>query len=218
MTKRALIVAFCLLAGTLVLHGQKLSGFGLKGGLSLANQSIRFTPIDFQMDTKAIQGMALALFVETFKGQHFSFQFDVAYAVKGSSTSTHSVTVNHLDNDRIVVNEGEEVSSRFHYLSLIPLARYRFELEQLSPYVLLGPRVDFLLNYGTESEYPLESQSHTILGLTAGGGLEFRVQSLGVFAEFLYQPDLSPVSNQEPLLINNNMLSVSLGIRFSVSE
>jgi hypothetical protein len=91
-------------------------------------------------------------------------------------------------------------------------------MERLSPYFLVGPRVDFLLNYGTESEFPLESQSHTILGLTAGGGLEFQVANLGIFAEILYQPDLSPVSNKEPLLINNNMLSLSLGIRWIVSE
>lgn len=218
MTWRAIILAFFMMPGSFMLQGQKLASFGLKGGLSLANQSIKITPIDYEMDTDAIQGTTLALFVEAFKGQHFSFQFDVAYAHKGSSTTTHSVTVNHLDNDRIVVNEGDAVSSRFHYLSLVPLARYRFEMERLSPYFLVGPRVDFLLNYGTESEFPLESQSQTILGLTAGGGLEFQVANLGIFAEILYQPDLSPVSNKEPLLINNNMLSLSLGIRWIVSE
>jgi len=36
--------------------------------------------------------------------------------------------------------------------------------------------------------------------------------------ELQYQPDLSPLSMQETLLINNNILSLTLGIRWIVSE
>jgi opacity protein-like surface antigen len=182
--------------------------------VSLANQSYRITTLNYELETNPVPGAVIGLFAESFKGRRFSFQFDVAYASKGHCTTTQSVTVNHLDNDRITVNKGKAAKSRFHYLSLVPLARYRFDLERMTPYFILGPRVDFLLNYGTESEYPLESQNHTLVGLTAGGGLEFHVGDLGFFAELQYLPDLSPVSNTEPLLINNNMLSLSLGIRW----
>lgn len=206
------------MSASLILHGQYSASFGIKAGISLANQSYRITSIDYELETNPVPGPVVALFAETFKGKSFSFQFDVAYASKGHCTSTESVTVNHLDNDRITVNEGDAAKSRFHYLSLVPLARYRIDLERLTPYFLLGPRVDFLLNYGTESNYPLESQNHTLLGLTAGAGVELHVGNLGLFAELQYLPDLSPVSNKEPLLINNNMLSLSFGIRFSVSE
>jgi len=214
MSWRLLSITCILAAGTLMLHGQIPASYGLKAGIGLANQSYRLTAIDYELETQVLPGMVAGLFAEPFKGRRFSFQFDLTYASKGSTTTTQSVTVNHLDNDRIVVNEGEAAKSRFHYLSLAPMVRYRFDLERLTPYLLLGPRVDFLLNYGTESEYPLESQNHTILGLTAGGGLEFQIQNLGLFAELQYLPDLSPVSNKEPLLINNNMLSLSLGIRW----
>ena len=163
-------------------------------------------------------GPALALFVETFKGNRFSFQVDVGYVVKGSSSTTQSVTVNHLDNDRIVVNEGEAVSSKFAYLTIAPMARYRWDLQSLTPYLLLGPRVDFLLNYKSGSDYELDTQSLSLLGLTCGAGLEYRLQNLGVFAELQFQPDLSPVSNEEPLLINNNILSLTLGVRWIASE
>ena len=160
----------------------------------------------------------MTLFVEAFKGKHFSFQVDVGYVVKRSSTTTQSVTVNHLENDRITVNEGEASISKFSYLSVVPMARYRFNLERLSPYFLLGPRVDFQLKYETESQYPLELEYGTILGLTLGAGLEYSLQNLGLFVELQFLPDLSPVSNKEPLLVNNNMLSLTLGIRWIASE
>lgn len=213
-----LSIGLLLFSASLTIYGQYPASFGIKAGVGLANQSYRITSIDYELETHPLPGPVVSFFAETFKGKRFSFQFDVAYASKGFSTTTESVTVNHLDNDRITVNKGDAAKSKFHYLSLVPLARYRIDLERLTPYFLLGPRVDFLLNYGTESEYPLEAQNHTLLGLTAGAGVEFHVRNLGLFAELQYLPDLSPVSNKEPLLINNNMLSLSFGIRFSASE
>ena len=151
------------------------------------------------------------------RGWIFTFQMDLAYAAKGSKTSTESITVNHLENNRITVNKGEESTSKFSYISFSPMARYRFDMENLVPYLLLGPRLDILLKYETDSDYPLESQNSFILGLTLGTGFEFTLSKLSLFAELQFQPDLSPVTNAEPLLINNNMLSVTLGLRKIVS-
>jgi opacity protein-like surface antigen len=218
MNWRSITIALLLSAGTFVLYGQVPASFGVKGGISLANQSYRFTPIDYEIETEPLTGAVVTLFVEAFKGDRFSFQLEVGYAVKGSSTTLQSVSVNHLDNDRITVHEGDASVSKFTYLTMAPLARYRFGLERLTPYILLGPRVDFLLKYESESDYPLEDQNGTILGLTCGAGLEFNLQNMGLFAELQYLPDLSPVTNEAPLLINNNMLSLTLGVRWIVSE
>ncbi len=218
MNWKPLAIAFILSAGPLALFGQIPASFGLKGGLSVANQSYKITPIDYELGTKALTGPALALFVEAFKGNHFSFQFDLGYVVKGSKTTTQSVTVNHLDNDRIVVNEGESASSRFSYLSLAPMVRYRWDLGKLTPYLLLGPRVDFLLSYKTDSDYSLEEQNEIIPGLTCGLGAEFNLNTMGLFLELQYQTDAMPVSGKDPLLINNNVLLFTLGIRRIVSE
>ena len=218
MKRGCFSIALWFIAASLTLWGQVPAGFGLKGGISLANMSYRITPIDYELDTEPLFGPVATLFVEAFKGAHFSFQFDVGYVVKGSSTTTESVTVNHLDNDRITVHEGAESTSRFSYITLVPMARYRFDLERISPYLLLGPRIDFQLRYDTDSPYPLDLEHGTLLGLTVGAGLEYRLNDLGIFTEVQYLPDLSPVSNKEPLLINHNMLSLALGIRWIVSE
>jgi len=217
MNRRSLPIALLLLACACGLSGQWPSSFGLKGGVALANQSYRITAIDQELDTRAVTGPTLSLFVEAFKSAHFSVQIDVGYAAKGSTTTTRSLTVNHLANDQITINEGEAARSDFTYLSVVPLARYRWDLEPVCPYLLLGPRVDFLLRYDSESEYPLEEQNQSILGLSIGAGLEYRLQNLGFFAELQYLPDLSPVTREEPLLINNHMLSLCLGLRWIVS-
>ena len=98
------------------------------------------------------------------------------------------------------------------------MARYRFGQGSMIPYFLLGPRMDLLLNHSSDSDYPLDNQKSIIFGLTSGVGLEFRLQQLGLYTELQYLPDISPVTNEEPLLINNNMISLTLGVRWFASE
>ena len=217
--KRSLIsIALMIWTGFLVLYGQFPSSYGLKAGVSVADQSYQITAIDHTLDTEAIFGPTVSLFVEAFRGNHFSLQVDLSYFLKGSKTTTESVTVDHLQNDQIIVNEGEMSTSRFSYLSVATMARYRLGKGSLQPYFLLGPRVDFLLNYDTDSEYPLEDQNSVIPGLTLGTGLEYGLNKLGLFAELQFQGDIIPVSGQDPLLINNHLLSLTLGLRWLASD
>jgi hypothetical protein len=213
--KRSLAtIALILMAGISVLYAQANYSLGIKAGVSLANQTYKYTPIDYTMETEPVVGPAISLFVEAFRGSHFSFQVDLSYLVKGSKTSTESLTVDHLNNDQIIVNEGEQSTSTFKYLSIAPMARYRMGQGSLVPYFLLGPRIDMLLDYSTDSEYPLDNQNGTILGLTLGAGLEYKLEKLGLFTELQYQPDLSPLTSEEPLHINNDMISFTLGLRW----
>ena len=96
------------------------------------------------------------------------------------------------------------------------MARYRLGQGSLQPYFLLGPRVDILLKYSSDSEYPLENQNKVIPGLTLGTGLEYGLTRLGLFAELQYQGDIIPVTGRDPLLVNNHFLSFTLGIRWFV--
>ena len=208
------VIIIFLLSATMTVEGQFISSVGLKAGISLANQSHQITPIDYTLETDPVIGPAAGIFLEAFQGKHFSFQTDLAFVAKGSKTTTQSVTVNHLENDRIMVNEGDLQVSKFYYLSFSPMARYRIDLESISPYAILGPRVDFLLKYKTDSDYPLEEQNKVIPGLTGGVGAEFNLNALGIFIEFQYQSDAMPVTGKDPLLINNNIFLFTLGIRY----
>ncbi len=217
--KRSLVtIAVIMCAGILALFGQFPSSFGAKAGISVANQTYQLTPIDYKLDTEPVAGPAFSLFMEAFKGNHFSFQLDLSYLLKGSRTSTQSITVDHRNNDQIIINEGEESTSTFSYFSMAAMARYRMGQGSLQAYFLLGPRLDFLLKYKTDSEYPLDDQNSVIPGLTLGAGLEYQLELMSLFTELQYQGDIHPVSGQDPLLINNHLLSLTLGIRWFVSE
>jgi hypothetical protein len=167
------ILYICLILVTCPgpVNGQLIDGLGLKAGVSLSNQTIRFTPIEYTMETDPILEPAAALFLEAFRGRSFSMQADFAYITRGNTTTTRSVTVNHLDQDRITENKGDPVTSKFRYLSITPMIRARTELENIIPYALVGPRIDVHLSYSTDSDYPLEQINHLIVGLSFGIGV-----------------------------------------------
>ena len=214
MKRMVPVILLLLFFATLTVDGQFIGSAGLKAGVSMANQSHRITPIDYTIKTDPVTGPGIAIFMEAFRGNHFSFQTDLSFVAKGSKTTTESVTVNHLENDRIIVNEGDPKVSRFYYLCLSPMARYRIDLKRITPYAILGPRMDFLLEYKTDSDYPLEEQNKIIPGLTGGLGAELNLNGLGIFLELQYQSDIMPVTGKDPLLINNNILLFTLGIRY----
>ena len=206
------------LLGSQVAYAQFIAGIGVKGGLALSNQSYRISSIDYRIETDPITGPSLAFFAEAFYGDHLSLQTDFAFACRGSSTTTQSITVNHLNSDQVIVNEGEKTSSRFRYLAISPMLRARTNNGGIEAYALAGPRLDLLLYYSSDSEYPLEEQNHVIVGLTLGIGVEFPLKQNMLFAEIQFQPDLSPLTSKEPLLINNNSLLLTVGYRWNRSE
>ena len=216
--RASISIGLVLVLSTITLHSQVIAGVGIKGGISLANQSHHFTPINYTIETQSIATPSAALFIEVFSRKYLSYQLDLSYVTKGSKTTTESVTVNHLENDLFVVNLGDLTVSKFSYFVFSPMVRFRFDQNHLTPYLMLGPRIDYLLNYKTESVHPLEVQHSFILGLSGGVGVEFNLNNLGLFLEVQVQPDLSTVTNQAPLLINNNILLISLGIRHKSSS
>jgi len=214
----AFFVSFFLFLPILV-QGQVFSSTGVKAGMTISNQSIRFSPVDYyEMDTKSVVRPGFALFFEALQGEKFSLQFDIGYLGKGCKTSTESISIDHLNDDRLIINTGDLTRSSFSYYSISPMLRYRSPIGVLTGYFLLGPRFEILSSYQTDSDYPLESQNDFILGLTGALGIEMELNKFNVFAEFQYQPDLSPVTNEGAILINNNISFINLGIRHIMGE
>ena len=218
MKRSLLSIVFITWAGLSLIHGQFPSSYGVKAGISVAYQTYQIKSIDYTLETEALFGPAFSLFVEAFRGNHVSLQVDLSYYLKGSKTSTQSITVDHLHNDRIIVSEGELSTSRFSYLSIAPMARYRLGQGSLQPYFLLGPRLDILLKYQSDSQYPLEDQNSLIPGLTLGAGLEYKLNNLGLFTELQYQGDIIPVTGRDPLLVTDHFLSLTRGVRWLVVD
>jgi len=215
MMLRFILISLGFISLNACIEAQQLRSLGLKTGISISNQHVLFTlpDRDYRMETQILAGPSASFFVEFAKGERWSLETDLSYSSKGSSTTTESITVYHLENNRITENEGELTSTRMHYLSLAPQLRYRFPGNKLRPYLLLGPRIDLLMGYSNDSGYPLDEQNKIIPGISTGAGLELQAGRLGLFLEGLYLLDALPLTQDDPVHIRNRGGQVNLGIR-----
>ncbi len=204
-----------MLTGAVGLQAQPQMSLGVKAGLSLTNQRVVFTLPNgnYRMETGSIAGTAASFVLEFTRGGRWDIRLDAGYLPMGSSTTTGSITVYHLENNRIVENKGDLTRSSFHYLSLSPELKYRPLPGRLSPYLLAGPRIDVLLGYNNGTGYQLEDQNKLIPGVSAGGGVEFTPGRFGLFLEGLYLAGL-PVTGTDPVHISNRGCLFTIGLRY----
>jgi hypothetical protein len=211
--KKNILLGLLVLGACITAEAQLIDSYGLKGGLVLAEQDVAFTPLDTELPTDILPGMGAAIFVEMFQRSKLSLQLEAAYRSKGHRTTAQSLTVDHLNNDSIIINHGPEVTAKFKYLQFSPMVRIRTELGPTTVYTLVGPAVNFLLDYNSTSPWPLQDQNNMLLGLNGSLGVEYALPKISLFAELAYEVDLMPVYNTQPLWISNSAVIISIGIR-----
>ena len=106
------------------------------------------------------------------------------------------------------------LSPRVDYLSLPVLAKVRIDLGNLSPYAVIGPRLDLLLSTKPVGyDVVLDKLKPTDVGFTVGIGVEWTVsQSVRIGAEGAYCPGLRDVYSSDLLTVRNRSYHILLTI------
>ncbi len=202
-------------------NAQLLKGYGIKLGTVGAKQTWsppsagagREIPLPDASGRR--WGFDAAGFVELFNIWNVNLLGELHYAQKGVSfKKTYSVD----EYGDTVSTEGGR-GPRIDYLSIPVMAKARFSLGAVSPYLVIGPRLDFLVGKDTltfidvAQGYELKK---TNFGGTIGIGVEFaRAFPFTLMTEVRYSPDftnaLEELSRPE---VKNRSFEVLLGARF----
>ncbi len=112
-----------------------------------------------------------------------------------------------------------------NYLTFSPKLSVNYDFDKLIAYLYAGPRIDIQTNY--ETDYLTNNFSgynKTVWGATYGGGIEYRIKSIGVLLEISGYPEFSPIKNEEPsetsagLKITGQSYTISTGIKYHISQ
>ncbi len=186
--KSKFVIAFLLIiqsAGS----AQIIRTIGVKGGAVSATQSWDYASPFTGFDTERRWGIDIGVFVEWLNLPVFSLSSEVHYIQKGMKLSLPITTEQNPDG----TGEYWTRSPRVDYLSVPVLAKVRFLDAQLSPYIVAGPRVDFLLQTkGDGFEVVLDKFEKVDFGTTVGVGIEiksFELVQLGI--EFRFSPSFN---------------------------
>ncbi len=210
MKKIVVRVVVVLTALTGIARSQLLGSYGVKIAYTSASQSLNY-PFDVagwwvSSKTSAVSGFNIAAFAEWFDSHHLSFISQIEYDQRGANLQ---YTIN---------GEPASTRGRLSYLSIPILAKFNIQTGSVSPYVIAGPRGDFLLSYRDfqihPGMYPVYGKfKKTMLGWSMGAGLETgSLLPVNLLIELRYNLDFSDSYNDGLVKMRNNALDVWLGV------
>jgi hypothetical protein len=189
---------------------QLLRHYGVKVALTSATQRYQLT-LDPGLGTKRRVGFNVGAFAEWLDIPPFSLVSQVEYAQRGMGQDF--VLTGPSGPTPIGVRT---LYSRLDYLSIPIVAKLRFPMGLIAPYILAGPRVDILLGYRSDENAfnaVYDKFKKTSVGGSAGVGIELEsVLPFTVLAEVRYNFDFADSYETDFLKVRNNSFDVWLGV------
>jgi len=191
---------------------QLLKHYGLKVAVTSADQKYDVKYVS-EVKTKRRTGFNVAAFLEWFDVPYFSFLTQVEYAQRGMGQDF--VLTGPSGPEPIGVKTSY---SRLDYLSIPIMGKIRLQTETITPFVSVGPRVDFFLGYHSDENLfnpVFEKFKTTVLGGSFGIGVQTEtLLPVIILAELRYNIDLADSYSTDALQVRNNAFDVWLGIAF----
>ena len=190
---------------------QSLKSYGFKIALTSAYQKL--DNIGFYAETKRRVGFNAGISAEwTLKNAPFAVLSQLEYCQRGMSAAIMYSDPPYSDTGPFFYKWSY---FRLDYLSLPVLGKFSLEVAPINPYLLIGPRLDFLvgrrLDLGYENVY---NNLHTVVfGGSVGIGLESNsIFTNNIIIEARYNFDLSNSYRTYSSTVFNNAFDIWLGV------
>lgn len=207
-------ILFFMVLDTSTSDAQILRTFGLNVGYVKAEQRWNYSP-QTGLDASWISpiwGLDAGVFAEFFDFPNFSLVAAIHYIQKGRTLTLDAVAPANNEQGYIVLGE-QEIKQRFEYISIPVLAKLRVDRTTLSPFLSVGPSIEYLISFPPSDVY--SKFNKTEFALTFGAGFEL---SLGLvpklLAECRYSLSLTDTYKNDFVTIDNRVLEFLLGVAF----
>ncbi len=210
MRSAFLAAAFVLLLAQSGAYAQPKRTYGVKLGIVGANET--WTMISSaDLGTSTRWGFTAEVFAEIPLFRYLSAVGEIQYTQKGMRYSAPVTTISQPDG----TGEYYTMRPRIDYISVPMLARLRIPLHAVTPYLLVGPRFDFLISSRADGLDAVVSRFDRMdYGLTLGAGVELdSIFPFGLLAEFRYNPNVYDSYESSYLSVRNRSLDFLIGVR-----
>ena len=212
--RAVVIFNFLFLFCSQIIQAQLFKSWGLKVGINSSGVSIQ--PKIF--DTNRRTGISAGIFAELINSPYFSFITGVDYLQRGFIEEMAEMNNNGDFIQQI------EANTRLDYISIPFCAKIQMPLDGVTPYIVAGPRIDFLINRSkgvfrfssaTINSELASNYSSQDVGGTIGFGIETdQLLALPVLLEVRYGFDIASSFEATALEAYNNAVDIVLGIKF----
>jgi opacity protein-like surface antigen len=178
---------------------QFVNSIGLTAGVSAGNQKFFFKDPVAISKKKYTVGFNASFFAEFFSHDYARWVSEIQYNQKGS----------------IDKQPEQNYPNKLQYLSWNNYLKLRYEMYSIIPYVLVGPRLDYMLTQSITSPEIVSSFSKLNLSAGLGGGVEFISYSNFKFlVEAFYNPDILPAYVTPDLHVKNKNIELRIGLKY----
>jgi hypothetical protein len=201
MFKKALLFLVIILSfpsfSKAQIFSKHLNGYGAKGGITLGNQFWRYPGIDEFEVKKFVLGFNGLLFMSFLNNNTTTIETELQFNQKGA-TGTDLLT-------------GADFTSKINAASLNVFLKLRKENFNNSFYILMGPKIEYLIN----NTYPGINRNFNIEPVIAAGpGYEYFIGSKwAVSLEMLLNYSLTRFYVTPDYKISNRALEFRIGIK-----
>ena len=109
----------------------------------------------------------------------------------------------------------QNYGNKLQYLSWNNYLKLRYEMYSIVPYLLVGPRLDYMLTQSTTSPEIVSSFSKLNISAGLGGGVEFiSYSNFNFLVEAFYNPDIAPAYVTPELHVKNKNIELRIGLKY----
>jgi opacity protein-like surface antigen len=187
-----------------------INSYGIKAGLSIANQDYDFTYIDGLM-TNYRYGMDISPFVEIVINNRFNLLLEIHYIQKGTD-----VEIDVRDNIGQLIDT--EVSIIVNYLEFDLFTKFEIGQSRVKPYIIGGSIIDIFIGYKNEWNFfdsYYDDFNPIDFGISIGLGTEYQLsKKITSLLEIRFSPSLTTSYKVDVIEISNLSFEILTGIKF----
>ncbi|MCD4820410.1 MAG: PorT family protein [Candidatus Cloacimonetes bacterium] len=207
---KKIVLLILLFIGFIFLNARFINSFGVKGGLVVSNQDFDYKYVNSDMQN--LTRFDIGLFLELLRNSNLNILAEFHYVQKGMIYEIN----NYDDNGNYLGML--ELKNHAEYITLQIFGKFAYNLKKSSPYIIMGPRIDFLTGYYCENnlfDSVYEDFKSFDFGATFGIGFEFRYYKSQAFLfEMRFSPSFTNSYETESLTVKNNSFEFLTGIKF----
>jgi len=207
-----LFLAVFICAFSIACYAQALNGYGLKAGWGITNHDWQYTAFS---NGKSIwdnnNGFSARVFTDFSIYRYIGLETEIGYSQKGAKYKIPITTNTQPDGTGEFIN----IDNRLNYLTFSVMGKFKYDMNLVSPYFIIGPQYNYLLNKQISKVFQsvYDNFENNSLGFAAGVGAEINFTAITVLAEYLYARDLTNNYNQSTIEIKNYSHTFLIGIK-----
>jgi hypothetical protein len=212
MKKAALLLLLLVVLQPRPGHAQLITSWGFKAGLTSAGQKLEYT-LTSPPATKRRVGVTAAAFVEWLNHPSVSLITQIEYTQRGMG---QEFLVTGPSGPQAIGTR--TLFGALHYVSIPLLVKAKIPFPVLAPYLLAGPRLDFLISTSSDEgafDILFGKMKKRTYGASVGlGVLTDAILPVTLLFEARYNFDLQDSYATDLLTVRNNAFDLWLGVAF----